>query len=464
MVRNTSNFDEYFLREISKSAIPPDIRKPYFILIIPPSLQIPTPGREFFLKTPMEGVSYIATTLKNAGYRVKIVDHRIGPTDLEEILKYDKVVLGIATFLDSFVFLEDFIKRIREKNRHIPIVLGGSLVSSAPKLLMKNLPADYAVLGEGELTILELLDALSKGKIDLISRIPGICFRQDGEVFLNLPRSQIRDLDSLPELDLDLWPRIGDTNHLEKLGFSSSRGCYANCSFCFKTIPLISQMSPNRFAEVTKYLAEKYRLKFFYINDLTFVIDRKRAIKSCHALKTSGIHWACSTRVDNIDEDLLRVMKDSGCEEIWYGMESVDQKVLSANFKKITAEQIEKAVEMTNKAGIKVMANFIIGLLGETQDSLNKMIRFVETRNVIPCSIKYLTPFPGTYVYDYARRKGLIRDEVAYLRSLSRRKVNYAEDEIINCTDIPIEELRETFKRIRRISYDRYGPLDWNQG
>jgi radical SAM superfamily enzyme YgiQ (UPF0313 family) len=156
-------------------------------------------------------------------------------------------------------------------------------------------------------------------------------------------------------------------------------------------------------------------------------------------------------------------MKDSGCEEIWYGMESVDQKVLDANFKKITVEHIEKAVEVTNKAGIKVMANFIIGLLGESEDSLNKMLRFIENRNVIPCSIKYLSPFPGTYVYDYALKKRLIKDEIEYFRSLSRRKVNYAEDEIINCTELPEEKLRETFINIRKISYERYGPLDWSR-
>lgn len=85
-----------------------------------------------------------------------------------------------------------------------------------------------------------------------------------------------------------------------------------------------------------------------------------------------------------------------------------------------------------------------------------------DEKEVIPCSVKYLTPFPGTYIYRYARQKGLIKDDIEYFKMLSKRRVNYAEDEIINCTDLPEEKLREAFRKIRKISYERYGPLDWS--
>jgi len=453
---------EDLLASISRQPLSLDEAKPHFFLIIPPSSQIPTPGREFFLRAPMEGPSYISTTLKNAGYDVKIVDYRTGGLPLEEILKDNKAVIGIATFADSYIFIEGFIREIRERNKDIPIILGGSFVSSAPEVLMNNLAADYAVLGEAELTILELMDALFQEKLEFIFDIPGICYRRDGKLVFTKPRTQIASLDNLPLLDIGPWPNIKNSLQLKKMGFSSSRGCYNKCSFCFKTIPEVKQMSADKFGKEIKYFAGKYGLKFLFLNDLTFVIDTQRTIQLCRELKESGMHWACSTRVESVDEELLQIMKDSGCEEIWYGIESVDQKVLDVNCKRITTENIEHAVRMTNKAGIKVMANLIIGLLGETQGSLDKMIEFIETQDVVPCSIKYLTPFPGTYVYHYARKNGLIKDEIAYFRSLSRRKVNYADDEIINCTDIPIDRLREAFKKIRAVSYERYGSLDWN--
>jgi len=461
MIKNTCSVEE-FLAETTKQPVPLDKKKPRFLLIVPSSPQIPTPGREFLLKTPIEGVSYISTVLKNAGYQVEIIDYRLKNTPVEEVLKYDNAVLAITTFIDSFCFLEDFIRAVRVKNKDIPIILGGPFVSSAPDVLMKHLPADYAVLGEGELTILELAEALSKKDNDSMRRIPGICYKESGKIVFTSARAHIRNLDILPVLDFNLWPTVKDKPHLESLGFSSSRGCYSKCSFCFKTMEGVRQMTPEKFCFGVNSFVKIYGLSYAYINDLTFVIGRERTLKMCQGLKESRIRWACSTRVENIDGDLLKVMKDSGCGEIWYGFESVDQKVLDANFKKITVAQIEDAVAITNQAGIKVMGNFIIGLLGETEESLAKMVKFIRTHDVIPCSIKYLTPFPGTHIYKYALQKGLIKDEIEYFRSLNKRKVNDAQDEIVNCTDLEEGKLRDAFKEIRKISYDRYGPLDWN--
>ncbi|MFH1281825.1 MAG: radical SAM protein [Candidatus Omnitrophota bacterium] len=461
MIENTCSIEE-LLAQTTRFPLPLDKEKPRFLLVVPPSPQIPTPGREFLLKTPIEGVSYISTVLKNAGYPVEIIDYRLKNTPVEELLRYNNAVLGIATFIDSFCFLEDFIYAVRAKNKSIPIILGGPFVSSAPEALMKQLPVDYAVLGEGELTILELMEALSNQKINSLGEIPGICYKKDGETVFTLARTQIRDLDILPVLDFNLWPAVIEQPRLESLGFSSSRGCPSGCSFCFKAIPQVRQMTPQRFCEGVSSFVKIHGLGYAYINDLTFIIGRERTLKMCAGLKASGIRWACSTRVENIDQSLLKIMKDSGCQEIWYGFESVDQKVLDANFKKITVAQIKDAVTVTNQAGIKVMGNFIIGLLGETEESLEKMVQFIQTREVIPCSIKYLTPFPGTYIYNHARQEGLIKDEMEYFRSLSRRKVNDAQDEIINCTGLPEEKLRDAFRKIRKISNDRYGPLDWN--
>lgn len=453
---------EDVMRQNFREAAAIDKRALRFILVVPSSPQVPTPGREFLLKTPIEGVSYIATVLGNAGYCVQILDYRTEKPNLKSVLKDRNCVIGIATFIDAYGFIEEFIKSVKQINKNIPVILGGPFVSSACEVLMRNLDADYAVLGEGELTILELMDVLFKNELERLPQVSGICYKSKGEPMLTQMRRQIRDLDSLPDLDFSFWPNILKDPHSEKLGFSSSRGCYSKCSFCFKAMQDVRQMSADRFCRQVETFVKIHGLKYAFINDLTFVIGRKRTLKMCKGLKKSGIHWACSTRVENIDEELFLIMKDSGCEEIWFGFESVDQNVLAANFKDITVEQINRAVEITVKAGIKVMGNFIIGLLDETEGSLNKMVQFIETKNVIPCSIKYLTPFPGTYVYDYARKKGLIKDEIEYFKTLSRRKVNAVEDEIVNCTDLPEGKLREAFKKIRRISYERYGDLDWN--
>lgn len=466
MKKNSLSAVEELVRKTSSSPLPVDPGKPRLVIIVPPSPQIPTPGREFLLNTPIEGITFIATVAKNAGFSVEIVDYRTKPVPVEELISKSgkHAIFAVATFIDGYDFIEDFIRRIKLADPDNIVILGGPFVSSTPELLMRALPADFAVLGEGELTVLELLDALSGKTPEKIPLIDGLAYRDKGKVRLTKPRAQINDLDILPALDFSLWPTVAKDGRIEKIGVSSSRGCYARCSFCFKAIPEVRQMTAEKFGRDMAGYVRRYGIKYAYINDLTFVIGRPRTVELCQELKKTGIRWACSTRVENIDNDLLRLMKDCGCDEIWYGIESVDQKVLNANFKNITVEKIERAVEMTNNAGIKVMANFIIGLLGETEESLDQMVKFIETKDIIPCSIKYLTPFPGTPVYRYALDKKLIVDEIEYFRILGQRKVNFAQDKIINCTSLDESKLRDAFMRIRKISYDRYGPLDWTNG
>lgn len=427
-------------------------------IVVPPSAQIPTPGREFLLRTPIEGVSYIATAVKNAGYPVRIIDCRGTGWSANEAAGQikDNEIAAIATYVDAFPFIKEMTALLKENNPSRPIILGGPLVSSIPNVLMGNLKADYAVIGEGETTILELLKAIANNDSACIKGTEGIAYKDSqGKTICTTQRKEMEDLDCLPTPDLSLWPSVRDNNQTPEIGFTSSRGCPQNCHFCYKLYRRVRYQSPARFGQHISELVKKHFIKYAYINDLTFVANRERTIGLCNELAKTGIHWSCSTRVENIDLELLRIMRKSGCTDIWYGIESVDQTVLDANNKKTTIEEIEKAVKITNQAGIKVMGNFIVGLLGETRESLEKMIKFIERRDVIPCSVKYLTPFPGSYIYSHALNKGLIKNEVDYLHHLARKKVNDENDEIINCTDLPDEALRDAFRRIRAITMQR---------
>ncbi len=432
-------------------------------IVVPPSIQIPTPGREFLLRTPIEGVSYIATTIKNSGYPVRIVDCRgtnWSVPDVADKLKSSDVI-ALATYVDSFPFTIELTDMLKQNNTATPVIIGGPLVSSMPNILMENLKADYAVIGEGEMTVLELLDAIVNNNYDRIKNIEGIAYRDtDGKTIYTQRRKEMEDLDCLPNVDLSLWPSVKEKNQIPEIGFTSSRGCHQHCHFCYKLYRRVRYQSPARFGVHISELVKKHDIKYAYINDLTFVANRERAIGLCNELAKTGINWSCSTRVENMDLELLKTMRRAGCTDIWYGIESVDQEVLDANNKRTTIEQIETAVKLTNQAGIKVMGNFIVGLLGETEESLDKMIKFIERREVIPCSIKYLTPFPGSYIYDYALKKGLIKNEIDYLHHLARKKVNAEDDEIVNCTDLPDQVLRDAFRRIRKITLERSAELN----
>jgi radical SAM superfamily enzyme YgiQ (UPF0313 family) len=217
----------------------------------------------------------------------------------------------------------------------------------------------------------------------------------------------------------------------------------------------LSYKRPERFEQEVADFVAKHGIRYFYINDLTFTSNLERTYKICDVLKKYDITWTCSTRVERIKPELLRYMHDCGCRDIWYGVESVDQVVLDLADKATRVEEIEYAVAETVKAGIKVAANLIVGLPGESEDSLRKMMDFCKRSAVIPISIKYLTPFPGTKIYDMAVERGYITDHIAYLESLAERRVNDPNDAIINLTELPEPVLRTAFAELMAIRAER---------
>jgi radical SAM superfamily enzyme YgiQ (UPF0313 family) len=427
-------------------------------MILPTSPQVPTPNREFLLETPTEGVSHIATVAKLAGWQVKIRDLRMGE-DFEDACRDAAErggVLAMPTFIDSYPVNVRVMARVRELNPGITTLIGGALVSSLPEPLIGSLKPDYTILGEGEATLLELLDHIEAGGTPAgATGIAGLGLLLDGRVQFTPRRPQLMDLDVLPIPDLFLFPSVQENPEIPELGLTTSRGCYGRCSFCFLNMHKLSYKSPERFEAEVADLVGKHNIKYFYVNDLTFTSDLKRTYQICDVLAKYNLTWTCSTRVEKIQPELLAYMHQSGCRDIWYGVESVDQTVLDLADKATKVEEIEFAVAETVKAGIKVAANLIVGLPGESEESLRKMMDFCRKSEVIPISIKYLTPFPGTKIYDMAVERGYITDHLAYLQTLAERKVNDPNDAIINLTDLPEPQLRAAFAELMAIRAER---------
>jgi radical SAM superfamily enzyme YgiQ (UPF0313 family) len=453
----TRTIDEQKLADLTANPRPAGSRPP-FTMILPTSPQVPTPNREFLLETPTEGVSHIATVAKLAGWQVKIRDLRMGE-DLEDACRDAATrggVVAMPTFIDSYPVNLQVLNRVRELNPAVTTVIGGALVSSLPEPIITGLKPDYTVLGEGEATFLELLDHIEAGGApDGADHIHGLGLLRDGKVRITPRRKQLTDLDVLPLPDLFLFPSVQQNPEIPELGITSSRGCYGRCSFCFLNMHKLAFKSPERFEKEVADLVAKHSIRYFYVNDLTFTANLERTYQICDVLKKHGLTWTCSTRVERIEPELLRYMHDCGCRDIWYGVESVDQTVLDLADKATKVEEIEYAVAETVKAGIKVAANLIVGLPGESEESLQKMMDFCKRSAVIPISIKYLTPFPGTKIYDMAVERGYISDHLAYLETLAERKVNDPNDAIINLTDLPEPTLRAAFAELMAIRAER---------
>lgn len=456
--RNETHEYEKIIRHKSQKPEKLDLYKPAISLVVPPSPHITTPGWEFTLTIPLEGLTSIGTVLQNAGYKVDIIDVRISDNPLEESMEKllrNADIVGITTFTDSFPFLEKFTKLIKQKRNDLLIILGGPLVSSIPNLVMKNSNADIAVLGEGELTILDLLDTLTKNKRnDALYKVAGICYKDRSErLIYTKKRPQIKNLDNLPISNFSLWPQVQKNPFLEKLLYSTHRGCIWNCSYCFKTIQKLRLKSSRRVKEEIRYFKSVHHTNFIAFNDLTFNYSNKRINSICEILKECDIKWACMARAQNFSVDLLRKMKDSGCETIWYGIESIDQKVLEQNKDGITVDEIKETVYNTENVGIQVIGTFIVGLPEETTESLEQTVQFIRERNLIP-RVHYLSILPGTKIYKDAIKKELIVDELShlYLQSLRRTTEN---DKFINCTRLSELKLRNAFNKIVKITKKR---------
>lgn len=446
---------EDILRQISYSSdMPPKAQK--IVLIVPPSPQVPTPGREFLVTGPFEGFTYVATLIKKMGYGLKVIDCRLKENYKELILEgvKDANIIGMATYCDSFVFIQEMTSCIKKRYPDKPIFLGGPLVTSLPEVLLNHACADCAILGEGELTLIEFFDVYFNKKLTDLGNIKGMAYKIDNRVKINPPRPQIKNLDNLPFLDYTIWPNYESIVKNGQILISSMRGCTQDCSFCFKTIPALRLKSLKRFEDEVEYLREKTKFDYVWLNDLTFNVIEKRAIAVCRVLKKYNVRYHCFARVQKVGGELVQALKDTGCQGIWFGIESYDQGVLDANRKNTSIEEIEQAVRVAVDAGLAVRGLFIVGLFGETQESLNKMVNFINQSKFLPL-VKYLVPFPGTSLYKYALETGRIKDTVSFLKMLSSRKVSDYDDEIINITGLNEEVLRGYFHGIWKITKER---------
>jgi anaerobic magnesium-protoporphyrin IX monomethyl ester cyclase len=436
-----------------------DGSKPRITLVVGPSPFTMPRGWEFFLTSPYEGISYISTVLHNAGYPVKIVDVRYVENPLQEAFRQAMQgtdVVGIATYEDCYPFVEELVSLIKEKDPRMPVILGGSLVTSVPRLFMERTKADVAVISEGEITIMELMEAFVDGQWSnkRLSQINGIWYRTStGEIRHTPPRGQMTNLDYLPQMNLSLWPQSKDSRGLQPQIISShSRGCKMDCSFCYRTTPQLREKSVEKFRSELKVLKEVYRVDFIFFVDLTFTSNKKRSLEICAAIKEFKIGWTCLTRVADVDPEILAAMKDSGCDIVLYGVESLSPDVLKAARKGSAEHIVLRAMRATQEAGLRFGGLTIVGLPGETEESLDHMCDWAEENQHIT-RVKYLSAMPGTSVYTDGLKKGIIRTELEHMRWLSTEQA-LVHDEYLNYNGLSEPVMRRAYQRL----YDSYCP------
>lgn len=446
------------MREQDLTPVSPDDNAPRFTLVVGPSPFTMMRGWEFFLTAPYEGATYISTVLHNAGYRVRIVDVRYAVDPLHEAHRQileGTDVLGLCTFEDNFPFCRELMELAKESLPDMPIICGGSLVTSVPHVFMEHTKCDIATIGESEITILELMESFTAGRWEQdLPTIRGIRYREsNGQVKVNPPRGQMPDLDSLPRMRLDLWPQARSPLGLQpQIITSYSRGCKMDCSFCYRTTPQVRAKSPEKMDRDMAWLKGQYGIEFCFFTDLTFTSNTSQTLEMCDVISQYDVRWTCMTRCADMDRTRAEAMSAAGADIALLGVESLGSEVLREARKGNSENLTIRAMRSMADTGVRFGALLIVGLPNESEESLNHMVEFAEQNHHV-VRVKYLSAMPGTTVYRNAIEQRLIRSEVDHLNWLSIEQALY-EDEFLNISGLPEATCREAYRRI----YDAYAP------
>lgn len=370
---------------------------------------------------PPIGLCNLAAVTRKEGYKTKILDALALKLNIKQtvkiILENNPDYLGISsTTLDIFnsVKVANMVKR---RNKYIKIILGGPHITSLPEETMKKFSCfDIGVIGEGENTIIELLKILDKKKS--LRKIKGLIVKGKKKLIKTKPRPFIKNLDKLPMPAWDLLPNLvkyyqpaADSLHRSPATLLiTSRGCSGRCNFCDRSVfgNCCRGHSAEYVIKMIKYLQKNYGIKDLFIEDDNFLLFKPRLKKICKLIKKQRIDitFSCMGRVDTVDEEILNDLKGAGCWQINYGCESGSQKLLDLMKKNTKVKQVERAIKLTKKAGIRVKGLFMLGNLGETKETIKQTLKFIKKLPLDDFHMTYYTPFPGSEASKYAHKYG----------------------------------------------------------
>lgn len=370
------------------------------------------------------GLLHLVSALEEKGYDVDFKDYRINAIDrsfntgilasyLNNLLNSYNV-MGVSCCSDTLPLTLTALKKVKKESPHKFIILGGIGPTGMAKEILENFPfIDIIVKGEGEMTIVELLDRLRSNPADL-SGIKGIAYRSKKDIYVNPPRERIKDLDKLP---LPAYHKINPSDYTN-LGLISARGCPYRCTFCdaasFWDYRVIRRDIEKIIQEIKTFHGH-YPGSIVQFYDETFTLDKKRVLRLCHRLKEENldIKWSAMTQIDLIDKELMKEMSASGCQMVFYGIDSGSDQVLQRMGKKYnTREAKDKILRSLDYFQVRTL--LIWGFPFETMTDFYETMEFaafVSEIGGVPL-VYLLAPFSHSSLY------GQYQDTLKFSREL----------------------------------------------
>jgi radical SAM superfamily enzyme YgiQ (UPF0313 family) len=388
------------------------------------------------------GLLWIASYVRKHGFTVKIIDGTI--QDIKKTLlkiNHDIHVVGITATTDTILSAYDICEFIKKNiSEKIICVVGGFHPTALPKKTLEESMFDIAVVGEGELTMLEILEKIrDKKPLDLI---PGTAIKFDKKIKLNRPRKLIEDLNTLPFPAYDLIDmkmyfhgiRSRHSNPKRTVMLTVTRGCPYNCIFCASKAMwkrIVRFFSVDYIIKELQFLIQKYKIDGISFFDDELFQNKKFIYELCDSLISTGISkkiiWSCQGRVDTIDHELIRKLKKANCVLIRFGMESGSEdtlKFLKRNT--TTVEQNKNAAILCKEENMACFGSFIIGSPFDELDDIVKTINFIQTYMHDNVDVFVMVPYPGTDAWDIYTKNNFLRKDINWSNFIIESKNEYS--------------------------------------
>ena len=399
-------------------------------------------------------LGYIATYFIEKGYKDVSIHIGAFETDKEIISDVSEAtIVGFTATSPMMKHAEELVGKIKENNPDTIIVFGGSHPSVLPENTLKNKNIDVVVRGEGEITMLEIVQAVEKGAS--FKGITGVSYKNKGDIIHKPDRELIKDIDTIPFPNRKLikqekFLEIGYKKYGDRGAWVfSSRGCPYHCTYCASWRIWTRKWrarSPENIIKEIHELVDTYNVDRINFADDTFTISRKRVAEFCNLLKKENlqISWGCNVRVDNVDKELFKIMKSAGCTEVWIGAESGSPIILKDIKKGITLTQIKNAFKWSKEAGLKRRAYLMIGSPKESKETIIQTEKLVHEINPDTLEFSILTPYPGCENYEMAKKEGYVSDD----RDWSKIDLFSSNNVLIDTQYLSKEEVRKEHERL----------------
>ncbi len=374
---------------------------------------------------PPLGLCSLASVTRENGFHAKIVDSVALKLDYKntvlKVLHNSPKYIGITASTITIFIAAKLAEMIKNEDGAVIIIIGGPHITAAPQeTMMLFSQFDVGVIGEGEVTIVNLLKIYDHG--GNLENVNGIIFRKNNELKITNPRTLIKNLDSLPMPAFDLLPYLPkyyrpsaqSVKRLPSTSLITARGCPGKCIFCDRKVfgNHCRYYSSDYIIKMIKYLYFNYGIRDIQIDDDTFVTNKHRLLKVCYTLieEDLDLSWNCLARVDCVNLKLLKLMKKAGCWQIQYGIESGSQEILNFLKKGINLQQVSKVIRWTKEVGILSKGFFMIGNPLETEKSIIKTIEFAKRIDLDDFQMTFFTPFPGCEFHKISSQYGTFDD------------------------------------------------------